>query len=247
MSKKNYAEVVADLVPLRPDFVVVAAFGLILRTDLLDLPPKGCVNLHPSLLPRYRGVSPIQAAILSGDSETGCTTMLIDEGVDTGDMLLVESLPIDDADTGGSLERKLAHIGAPLVVTTLRGLVDGSVKPKKQDDRLATHTKMIRKKDGLIDWEKGADEIGRRIRAMTPWPSAYTTFGGRRLIIVDALVGEPAAAAGKPGEIVSLDPVTIAAGGGTIKLITVKVEGKKATPAESLRAGYRIKTGDLLG
>jgi len=209
MSKKNYAEVVAEITPLAPDFIVVAAFGLILRADLLDLPPRGCVNLHPSLLPRHRGVSPVQGAILSGDTETGCTTMLMDEGVDTGDILLVRSMSVAGDDTAGALEEKLAHMGASLVAETLRGIVDGTVHPQPQDGDRATLTRMIKKEDGLVDWKKRALEISRRIRAMTPWPSAYTTFKGRRLIILMAAVAWPSGEAGRAGEVISLDPLVV--------------------------------------
>ena len=247
MSKKNYVETVAALAPLKPDFVVVAAFGLILRADILDMPTRGCVNLHPSLLPRHRGVSPIQTAILAGDSETGCTTMLIDEGVDTGDVLLSHSIAIADDDTAGSLEEKLAQLGAPLVVDTLRRFVDGTVHAKKQDDRLATVTKKIKKEDGLINWEASAQEIWRRVRAMTPWPSAFTVFRDRRLIVLRAAVGDGPAPADRPGKIVSLDPLAVAAGDGVIELVTVKVEGKKEMSAQSFLAGYQPRVADVLG
>ncbi len=247
MSKKNYAEVVVEITPLEPDFIVVAAFGLILRADLLELPPRGCVNLHPSLLPRYRGVSPVQAAILSGDTETGCTTMLMDEGVDTGDMLLACSMSIAEDDTAGSLEEKLARLGAPLVVETLMGIIGGTVHPEQQDNDLATYTRMIKKEDGLVDWGKGAREISRRIRAMTPWPSAYTMFKGRRLIILRAAVAEQAGHTGRAGEVVSLDPFVVSTGDGAIELASVKIAGKKEMSAQSFRVGYRVQTGDALG
>ncbi len=247
MSKKNYAEVVAEITPLVPDFIVVAAFGLILRADLLGLPPRGCVNLHPSLLPRYRGVSPVQGAILSGDMETGCTTMLMDKGVDTGDILLVRSVSIAEGDTAGTLEAKLAHLGASLVVETLRGIVDGTVHPQRQDDDRATLTRMIKKEDGLVDWEKRAPEISRRIRAMTPWPSAYTTFKGLRLIILRAAVAWPSGEAGRAGEVISLDPLVVSTGDGALELVSIKIAGKKEMSAQSFRAGYRVQKGDILG
>lgn len=247
MGKANYAGAVAELVPLEPDFVVVVAFGLILRKDLLDLPTKGCVNLHPSLLPRHRGVAPIQAAILSGDARTGCTTMLMDEGVDTGDILLTQEIPITDEDTAGSLNEKLSRLGAPLLVETLRGLVSGTVRPKKQDESLATYTKMIKKNDGSIDWTRSAADIQRRIRAMTPWPSAYTPFAKGRLIILLARVEPPTERSTKAGEIVSLDPLCVATGEGLLSLHAVKVEGRKAMSAQAFQAGYRLKLGDVLG
>jgi methionyl-tRNA formyltransferase len=247
MSKKNYAAAVAELALLEPDFVVVAAFGLILRADLINLPSRGCVNLHPSLLPRHRGVSPVQTAILDGDAETGCTTMLIDEGVDTGDLLLARPIPIANDDTTGTLERKLARLGAPLMVDTLRGMIDGTVEPKKQDGRLATHTKKVSKEDGLIDWTRDADTIGRQIRAMTPWPSAYTTLAGRRLIVLQAVVGGDAGGPQSAGRITSLDPFTVGTGNGVVELATVKMEGKREMSAKGLVVGYGAKVGDILG
>jgi methionyl-tRNA formyltransferase len=247
MWKGNYDEAVAHIVPDHPDFVVVAAFGVILRSDLLRLPRRACVNLHPSLLPRYRGVSPIQAAILARDAETGCTTMLIEEQVDAGDILLTRTVSIAEDDTAGSLEEKLATLGAPLIVATLRGLVAGTVTPVKQDSSLATYTKKIKKDDGRIDWTRSAEEISRRIRAMTPWPSAYTTFAKGRLIILRAAVEPAIDQTGIPGEIVSLEPLCVAAGDGLLSLEEVKVEGKKAMPARAFQAGYRLKPGDVLG
>jgi methionyl-tRNA formyltransferase len=247
MWRGNYSEVVSTLVPLAPDFVVVAAFGVILREDLLELPARACVNLHPSLLPRHRGVSPIQAAILAGDAQTGCTTMLIEQEVDAGDILMVRTLPIDDGDTAGSLEEKLARMGAPLVVETLRGLVAGTVTPTKQDHALVTHTKKIRKSDGRVDWNRSAEEISRRIRAMTPWPSAYTTFAKGRLIILTARAEPSAERVSAPGEIISADPLRVATGQGALVLDVVKVEGRNAMPARAFQAGYRLAPGDVLG
>lgn len=256
MSKQNYADVVVDLVSLEPDFVVVAAFGVILRRDILALPRLGCVNLHPSLLPLYRGVSPVQGAILAGDRMTGCTTMMIDEGVDTGDILLVDRLPIDEDDTAGTLDKKLAEIGAPLIVATLRGLVAGTVEPTKQDDARATYTRKIKKDDGRIEWGAGAEAVCRRVRAMTPWPTAFTRLHDRRVIVLAARVGpvvedggtvENAGRLGdaEPGTVVSLTPLVVSAGDGAVELVTVKVEGRKEMPARAFCAGYRVAIGDV--
>jgi methionyl-tRNA formyltransferase len=246
VSKDNYAEAVARTRAVAPDFVVVAAFGLILRRDLLGEPRHGCVNLHASLLPRHRGMSPVQAAILAGDAETGCTTMLMDEGVDTGDMLLSRSLAIAPDDTAGTLEHKLATLGAPLVVETLRGLLRGDIRPRPQDDAHATYAKRIKKEHGRIDWQKRAVDIDRCIRAMTPWPSAYTSLGDKRLIIERALPAE-ATAGGPPGEVVSIDPLRVATGEGCIEIVDVKVAGKKSMNAKAFCAGYRVKPGLHLG
>jgi methionyl-tRNA formyltransferase len=243
MTKADYAEIVAGLRALEPDFVVVASFGIILKRDLLELPRYGCVNLHASLLPRYRGVSPIQAAILAGDAETGCTTMLMDEGVDTGAMLLRERVPIDPADTAASLERKLAAAGGPLVINTLAGILGGTLAPTPQEDALASYTKKVRKEHGAIDWTRSAAAIERQVRAMLPWPSAYTGFSGKRLIVLEAAVS---AASGTPGVVLSERPFVVAAGEGALEIKRVKVEGKAEMEARSFLSGYRLRPGDRL-
>jgi methionyl-tRNA formyltransferase len=247
MTKADYAEVVAGLRALGPDFVVVASFGIILKKDLLDLPRHGCVNLHASLLPKYRGVSPIQASILAGDAETGCTTMLMDEGVDTGAMLLSERVAIDPADTAATLDRKLAAAGGPLVVKTLAGILDGSVKPVPQDNAKASYTKKVRKEHGAIDWAKSAAAIERQVRAMLPWPSAYTGFSGKRLIVLEAAVSvSSAGATGAPGTVLSDRPFVVAAGEGALEIKRVKVEGRAEVTARAFLSGYRLRPGDRL-
>jgi len=243
MTKQNYTDVVAEIRAIEPDFVVVASFGIILKRDLLELPRHGCVNLHASLLPKYRGVSPIQASILAGDTETGCTTMLMDEGIDTGAVLLAESVPIAANDTAGTLERKLAELGAPLVVKTLKGLLDGSIRPAAQDEAAASYTRKIRKEHGVIDWSKSAAEIERRVRAMLPWPSAYTTLSGRRLIVLEAGV-VAGSEGGEPGLVLSLSPLIVATGDGGVEIRRIKVEGKRGMEAKAFLAGYRVKVGE---
>jgi methionyl-tRNA formyltransferase len=247
MSKQNYAEVSATLDALeRPDFLVVVAFGIILKDDLLDWPVRGAVNLHASLLPKYRGVSPIQAAILAGDAETGCTTMHIDAGIDTGDILLTKTTPISGDDTAGSLEARLAAIGAPLMVETLRGIVGGSVQPTKQDDARANYVRMIRKRHGRINWTKSAVHIERQVRAMQPWPTAHTTFRGKRLIVLEAVPGEVAAAAGDPGTVAETSPLCVHTGEGALEIVRLKIAGKKEAPAKAFAAGYQVRKGERL-
>jgi methionyl-tRNA formyltransferase len=243
MSKETYADGVRAITDLKPDIVVVVAFGLILRRDLLDLPKYGCVNVHASLLPKYRGVSPIQAAILAGDKTTGCTTMHIDEGVDTGDILLQEETPILDTDTAGVLFDRLAGIGAKLLIRTLDGLVDGSVAPRKQDSSQATHTKKIKKEHGAIDWSRDAAYLSRHVRAMSPWPTAYTFHEKTRLIVEAAAVGPRTTT--KPGTIVSLAPLAVATGDGTLELRVVHPEGKRAMTSQEFVAGHRLQVGDV--
>lgn len=245
MSRETYGAGVLAVTEAKPDIIVVVAFGLILRRDLLDLPKYGCINVHASLLPKYRGVSPIQAAILAGDASTGCTTMHIDEGVDTGDMLLQEATPIRDTDTAGSLSERLAAIGAPLLVNTLHGLIDGSVQPKPQDHALATHTKKIKKEHGAIDWSRDAAYLARHARAMSPWPTAYTFHRGVRLIVEEA-VAVAAASQAPPGTVVSLEPLRVATGEGALELRALRPEGKRAMTAREFVAGHRLAVGDVL-
>ncbi len=244
MTRHDYLDVARDLVAFQPDFAVVASFGIILKKDLLDLPTHGCVNVHASLLPRYRGVSPIQAAILAGDSETGCTTMLMDEGVDTGPVFLAEPVAIAPDDTAGTLERRLAAVGSMLLVRTLEGILDGTVRPVRQDESLASYTRKIRKEHGAIDWTRDAPAIARQIRAMLPWPTAYTTFAGRRLIVLEAAAVPNTG--GEPGVVVSTSPLVIGTGSAALELRRVKVEGKNEMTAAAFLGGYRVKPGDRL-
>ena len=246
MTRENYDEVSKELAALEPDFIVVVAFGIILKPDLLELPKYACVNLHASLLPKYRGVSPILKAVLLGEPETGCTTMVVDEGIDTGDALLTVTTPIAPNDTTGSVESRLAELGAPLMVKTLLGLVDGSVTRKPQDDSQSSYAKKIRKRHGRINWTKSAVEIERRIRAMQPWPTAFTGIDGRRLIVLEAEVVEGGATAAAPGTVLSVSPLTVATGGGTLELVRVKPEGKKEMPASAFVAGSRLQPGAVL-
>lgn len=247
MDRESYADGVRALTALAPDIVVVVAFGLILKRDLLDLPRRGCVNVHASLLPRHRGVSPIQAAILAGDAVTGCTTMMIDEGVDTGDILLKEETPVRADDTAGTLSARLAGLGAPLLVRTLDGLVDGSVKPVPQDHARATATKKIRKAHGAIDWSRDAEWLARLVRAMSPWPSAFTTHAGKRLIIEEAAVAAGAPSATEAGCVLGVDPLTVACGSGVLEIRRLRPEGRRAMTAREFAAGHRLEKGDRFG
>lgn len=247
MTKETYAEGVEAVRAAKPDAVIVVAFGLILRRDLLEMPPFGCINVHASLLPRHRGVSPIQAAILAGDGVTGCTTMRIDEGVDTGNILLRAETPIAPDDTAGTLTARLAGLGAGLLVRTLDGVFDGSVHEVVQDNAAATVTKKIRKHHGLIDWTKSALELERRVRAMTPWPSAYTFHHGRRLQI-DAVTARPSSGANDaPGTVVSLDPLMVACGEGALEIRMLRPEGRRSMTPREFRAGNALGPREVLG
>jgi methionyl-tRNA formyltransferase len=244
MTKESYAPGVEVIREHAPDAIVVVAFGLILRTDLLHMPPFGCVNVHASLLPRHRGVSPIQAAILAGDAVTGCTTMRIDEGVDTGNVLLRAETPITPADTAGTLTARLAMLGAELLIPTLDGVFDGTVHEVPQDVEGATLTKKIRKRHGEIDWSRDAAFAWRHIRAMTPWPSAYTYHRGRRVQVDDAAVAPAAPERAAPGTVISVDPLVVACGEGALEIRRLRPEGRRAMSPAEFRAGNTLEPGD---
>jgi methionyl-tRNA formyltransferase len=210
------------------------------------MPPLGCINVHASLLPRHRGVSPIQAAILAGDAVTGCTTMHIDEGVDTGDILLQAETPVQPDETAGSLSARLAVLGADLLIQTLDGIVDGTVQPTPQDPARATSTKKIRKAHGAIDWSRDADHLARLVRAMSPWPSAYTTHDGKRLIIEEAVATDGIAGA-HAGHVTSVDPLVVACATGALEIRRLRPEGRRAMTPREYAAGHRLVAGDRLG
>ncbi len=245
MDRASYAGGVSAIASERPEFVVVVAFGVILRRDLLDIPARGCINVHASLLPKYRGVAPIQAAILAGDAVTGCTTMVIDEGVDTGDMLLRDELAIGPDDTAGTLTARLADLGARLLVRTLDGLVGGNVTPVPQDHTRATTTRKIRKEHGAIDWSAPADTVVRQVRAMSPWPSAFTWLRGRR-IIVDRALARPAPPGQPAGSVLSTNPLVVACGEGAVEIVSLRPEGGKAMTAAEFAAGRAVAAGDVV-
>mgnify|MGYP000544390362 CR=1 FL=1 len=166
---------------LAPELIVVAAYGRILPDEILAAPPKGCINVHSSLLPKYRGAAPIQWSVLNGEKETGVTTMLMDEGLDTGDMLLAETVEIGENETAGELFDRLAPIGAQLLTKTLQGLEQGSIVPQKQNDEESTYASMLDKNLSQVDWNKSSWEVHNLIRGLTPWPTAYTVLEGKKL------------------------------------------------------------------
>ena len=197
--KVKEQEAIEELRKYEADIYVVAAFGQILTKEILDMPRFGCVNIHASLLPKYRGAAPIQWAILDGEKETGVTIMQMNEGLDTGDMLTKVVVPIEDNDTGESLFDKLAEAGAKLLVETIPQIEAGTLKPEPQDDSFSTYAKMIKKEMGLIDWKKEAIVLERLVRGMNSWPSAYTHFNGKTLKIweADVVDGKEGAEAGQ--------------------------------------------------
>lgn len=241
-------ECVAHLKGYGPDIMVVAAFGQILSKEILEMPKYGCVNVHASLLPKYRGASPIQWAVINGEKVSGVTTMQMDVGIDTGDMLESVEVPLAEDETGGSLFAKLADAGAKLCVQTLAHIQDGTVKRTKQDEAQATHVGMITKGMGKIDWAKPAVEIERLIRGLDPWPSAYTALDGKTLKVWKAAAlegGDPSQA----GRVTLSDKrqLVVQTGEGRLSLLEVQLEGKKRMPVDAFLRGFPVKEGILLG
>lgn len=229
-----------------PEVIVVVAFGKILPANVLDYPKYGCVNVHGSLLPAYRGAAPMQRAIIDGCAETGITTMFMDVGLDTGDMLLKKSVAIDLHDTFETVHDKLGACGAELLLRTLALLEKGEIKPEKQDDALATYAQKIEKEDCLLDFSRTAKEVHDRIRGLSPIPLSFThTPDGKLLKIV---ASEPVEGSGRPGEVISLENgrITVACGEGAVALLSVLPEGKKRMSAADFIHGRRISVGDIL-
>jgi len=246
-------ENIEGLAAYKADLYIVAAFGQILPQAVLDQPRYGTLNIHASLLPKYRGVSPISEAILQGDSETGVTIMLLDAGVDTGPILLSRAIPIAEDETTGSLTDKLAALGAEALVEAIPLWVQGKITPQPQDEQKASHTHMLHKEDGEISWNRPAAVLAREVRAYNPWPSAYTYWHGRLLKLLSARAEtlEPGAEVA-PGT-VSLrkeaghQVLAIVTGSGLLDVDTLQLEGKKAMSAEEFVRGYPQIVGDVLG
>lgn len=232
---------------LEPEVIVVVAFGQILSKEILDMPKYGCVNVHASLLPKYRGSAPIQWAVINGEKESGVTTMLMDEGIDTGDMLKKVVVPLDEKETGGSLFDKLASEGAKLLVETLRELEQGTATRTPQQDEQSTHAKMLDKKLGLIDFSKSAEEIERLIRGLNPWPSAYTGYNGKTLKIWDAEVVDKEMD-GELGQVVLVtkQELFVKTGKGLLSLQEVQLEGKKRMDVDAFLRGNAVEVGTKL-
>ncbi len=231
-----------------PDLIVVAAFGQILPKELLEMPRYGCINVHASLLPKYRGAAPIQWAILNGDAVAGVTIMRMDVGLDTGDMIAQREIEVTPQETGGSLFDRLADLGAKLCVDTIPSIVDGTAVYTPQDESAATKVGLIKKEDGQIDFSKDACAIERQIRALNPWPSAYTSLGGKTLKLWESYVGEASSDAA-PGTIVSVekDRFGVQTGDGVLVCTQVQLEGKKRMPAADFLRGNALNVGDRLG
>lgn len=231
---------------IKLDIIAVVAYGQILPKAILDMPKYGCINLHGSLLPKYRGPAPIQWAVIKGERKTGVTTMFMDVGMDTGDILLQEEIGIDPEDTAGSLSKRLSIIGAHLLLTTINGLEKGSIIPKGQDHSLATYAPLLKKEDGRIDWGKEAEEIRNHVRGMNPWPGAYTYYEEKRLKVWNGAVLE--GGNGDPGRIIKAgkDGLAVSAGKGLFLIKELQLEGKKRMSFQDFLQGHRVRVGDLL-
>jgi methionyl-tRNA formyltransferase len=233
----------------RPDLIAVAAFGRILPKMILDLPPKGCVNVHASLLPKYRGAGPIQWAVINGERETGITTMLMDEGMDTGAILLQEPVPIAADDTAGSLSVKLAAVGGRLLLETLRRLQEGRLTPCPQDSSQASMAPLLKKEDGLLDWSLPATAIVNRVRGLSPWPGAYTYLGADRWIVWKAQALDRSAPAVLPGTIMEAakEGLSVATGSGALRVTEVQPANSRRMSVAQYLAGHALEPGLRFG
>jgi methionyl-tRNA formyltransferase len=248
---KNNTEFRDQLVAIAPDAIIVVGYGRIIPQWMIDLPRLGNLNLHASLLPKYRGAAPIQWAIASGETVTGVTTMRIDAGLDTGDILLQREIPIGLEDTSETLGPKLASIGADLMVETLRGLENGNVRPTPQDHSRATLAPILKKEDGRMDFARTAYDLFNRLRGFQPWPGAFTVFRGKTLQVHRA---QPAQYSTLTPSEIAVDGTHLFVGCGknndadtTLELIDIQLEGKRRMTAQEFINGYRPKSGDRLG
>lgn len=255
--KVREPEQVEKLARFQADIFIVAAFGQLLPEEILRLPKYGCVNIHASLLPKYRGAAPIQWAILNGEKETGITIMQMDKGLDTGDMLMKCAVPVEEKETGESLHDKLCEAGARLIVEALPKIENGELVPEKQKEEEASYVGMLKKSLGLIDWTKDAVSIDRLVRGLNSWPSAYTYYNKKSLKIWESEPVEEEADGGqKPGETgrkagrierVEKDAFYVRTGGGILKVTAVQLEGKKRLPVKEFLLGYPMEKGIELG
>ena len=244
--KARDEDFVAELKEMEPDVIVVIAYGQILPKEILELPKYGCINVHASLLPKYRGAAPIQWALINGDKVTGVTTMLMNEGLDTGNILLKKEVSIDDDETGGSLFDKLSIVGAALMAETLVKLEKGEVTPVPQDESEATRVGLLKKSMGELDFERSAAELERLVRGLDPWPGAYTFVVDKKLSIwkAEAVQGNT-----EPGVVLEIgkDYVDIGCKEGVLRVTELQAEGKKRMSAKDYLNGCRLEVGEKLG
>lgn len=244
--KLRAPEAVAELQELAPDLIIVVAYGQILPQSVLDIPRFSCINVHASLLPKYRGAAPINKAIIDGETVTGITTMLMDAGLDTGDMLVKKSLEIGPDETAGELHDRLAVLGRQTMEETLQQVLNGSLDPQKQNDEESTYAPMMKKEDGLIDWTLPAQEIHDRVRGLAPWPGAFSALAGETLKIARTEVVE---GAGQAGTVIAANEngVDVACGDGVLRIGALQLPGKKMLLAADFLRGHQLIQGDQLG
>ena len=238
---------IAQIASLRPDLQIVAAYGQLIPTEILDLPPHGSLNVHASLLPRWRGASPISAAILHGDTETGVSIMLVDEHEDTGDILRQQSTPVDPSENAGELSDRLAQMGAQLLLETIPDWLNGAITPIPQDSARATRARRVKKSQGRIDWQQPADQIARHIRAYTPWPAAATTLDQTPIRVTLATYSD-SAAPNLPGTILQAETtIDVATADGVLQIHRLQRAGKRELSAEEFGRGTRDLVGRRFG
>ncbi|MDP6422596.1 MAG: methionyl-tRNA formyltransferase [SAR202 cluster bacterium] len=247
-SLKRDAEAREQIASLAPDVIVVAAYGAFLPDDTLAVPRLGCLNIHPSLLPRHRGPSPVPSAILAGDEVTGVSVMLLDSGMDSGPILAQRPTPIGPLEYRSELTPRLFRMGAGLLIETLPGWASGEVKAQPQDDAAATITKLLDREDGRIDWTGSAQHVGRQIRAFDPWPGTHTMWRGKSLKILTATPSKSTPASRAAGEVVELTDggIGVVTGDGVLELTTVQIESKRPAPVGEFVQGYRDFVGSRL-
>ena len=229
---------------LAPECIVVAAYGKILPKEIIDYPRYGCINVHGSLLPKYRGAAPIQWAVINGEQETGITIMHMDEGLDTGDILYVKSIPIGIDDTAESMFDKLAAFGGEMLIEALDKLVNNELTAVKQDNDLSTYAPMLDKGLSVIDWHKSGAQVHNLVRGLYSWPIAQTTLKGKKLKIYRT---SPCEKTGVPGTVIAADPLTVACGEGSVIIHELQLEGKKRMVAKAFLIGHPLRKGDKLG
>ncbi|MBA4349004.1 MAG: methionyl-tRNA formyltransferase [Thermodesulfovibrio sp.] len=239
--KIKEADFYRELSSIKPEFIIVVAYGKILPEEILGIPASGCINVHASLLPKYRGAAPIQWALINGEKVTGVTTMLMDKGLDTGDILLQAEMEIKDNDNAETLSLRLSNLGAETLIKTINGIRAGTVKPVKQNGD-ASYAPILKKEDGKIDWSRSAEELFNFVRGMYPWPSAFCYFGRERIKIIKA---KPLEGSGVPGRIekASRSELIVGTGKGVLLIEELQPEGKKTMPAASFIAGRKLKEG----